>query len=343
MKNVVSVVVPVYNVEKYIDRCIKSIINQSYSNIEILLIDDGSTDKSSVICDKYAKKDSRIIVVHKDNEGLGLTRNCGIELAKGEYITFVDSDDYIEENTIFDAINVIRKDNSDVVMYGFNRVSSNNEIKEFVPNPRKNRYEYDEVLNELLPDYISEDPSEHISRNFTNSSCTCLFKTKLFKKSKVRYASERKIISEDTYMMINLFPYIKSVSIINHCYYNYCENLSSLSHSYRKDRFKALKIFYNCCVEVFDKNKYNEKVYERFNYLFLNYVFANLKTILNNNEIGFASKYCEVNEIIKDDLYRKIINNLDMKSEPIKRRIFYKLVILKQVLFCMLIIRIKYK
>ena len=95
MKKLLSVVVPVYNVEKYLDRCIKSIINQTYKNLEIILVDDGSVDTSGKICDKYAFKDKRINVIHKENEGLSEARNTGVKLSKGNYITFVDSDDIL--------------------------------------------------------------------------------------------------------------------------------------------------------------------------------------------------------------------------------------------------------
>ena len=94
----VSFIIPVYNVEKYLKKCIKSVLDQSYKNIEVLLIDDGSTDGSPKICDDYAKKDSRIKVFHKENEGLSATRNLGVKLSTGKYITFIDSDDTISED-----------------------------------------------------------------------------------------------------------------------------------------------------------------------------------------------------------------------------------------------------
>ena len=95
-----SIVVPIYNVEKYLDRCIKSIVSQTYGNLEILLVDDGSPDDCPRVCDEWAEKDSRIKVVHKLNAGLGYARNTGIENATGKYICFFDSDDYIEPDTI---------------------------------------------------------------------------------------------------------------------------------------------------------------------------------------------------------------------------------------------------
>ena len=93
MVEIVSVIVPIYNVEKYLDRCISSIINQTYKNLEIILVDDGSTDKSGAICDNYKIKDCRIKVIHKQNGGLGYARNSGLDVATGQYVTFIDGDD----------------------------------------------------------------------------------------------------------------------------------------------------------------------------------------------------------------------------------------------------------
>ena len=94
----ISIIVPIYNVELYLEKCIESIINQTYKDIEVILINDGSTDKSGIICDKYAKIDDRIIVLHKENGGVSSARNKGLDIAKGDYIAFVDPDDYIEPN-----------------------------------------------------------------------------------------------------------------------------------------------------------------------------------------------------------------------------------------------------
>lgn len=105
----VSIIVPIYNVEKYLDRCIQSILNQSYENLEIILVDDGSPDRSSEICDEYRKSDQRIIVVHKENGGLSDARNAGLILAKAKYIIFLDSDDYIEHTMVEDAVTVWKR------------------------------------------------------------------------------------------------------------------------------------------------------------------------------------------------------------------------------------------
>ena len=115
----ISIIVPVYNVEKYLNRCLDSIINQSFINFELILINDGSTDKSGKICDKYAQIDKRVRVIHKKNEGVSLTRNLGINIAKGDYITFIDSDDWIEQDFFKKAIEYIKENNVSILITGF--------------------------------------------------------------------------------------------------------------------------------------------------------------------------------------------------------------------------------
>ena len=112
MDDLISVILPVYNVEKYIDRCLESVLNQTYKNIEIILVDDGSKDNCPKICDEYAKKDNRVRVIHKTNGGLSDARNAGIKIAKGKYITLIDSDDYVEKDYVDFLYNLIQESNA---------------------------------------------------------------------------------------------------------------------------------------------------------------------------------------------------------------------------------------
>ena len=123
-----SVIVPVYNVEKYLRRCLDSILNQSLTDLELIVIDDGSPDTCSQICDEYANKDSRVIVVHQDNKGVSAARNKGLDLAKGEWITFVDSDDFLEENAYSILLEAAEKSDSDLAIMDFAYVDENNNV-----------------------------------------------------------------------------------------------------------------------------------------------------------------------------------------------------------------------
>ena len=120
----ISIIVPVFNVEKFLTRCLDSLINQnSYENYEIILIDDGSTDNSGKICDEYAEKFKKIKVIHKKNEGVSKARNLGINNAKGEYITFVDSDDFVENNMLINFHNIIKTKKDDLIFCGHNNIT----------------------------------------------------------------------------------------------------------------------------------------------------------------------------------------------------------------------------
>lgn len=142
MRNqVVSIIIPVYNVENYINRCLNSVLSQSYKLLEIILVDDGSTDSSGAICDDFAKKDSRIKILHKFNEGQGVARNCGLRIASGEYIMFVDSDDVIHHDMVLKMVDNLHKTNSEISICGRQRFST--ELCDFdSQNPIKDLYEY---------------------------------------------------------------------------------------------------------------------------------------------------------------------------------------------------------
>lgn len=123
----ISVIVPVYNVESYIRQCLDSIIGQTYPHLEIILIDDGSTDNSGIICDEYSQKDQRIIVIHKDNGGLSSARNAGLGIASGTYIAFVDSDDWLDRETYKVCQEcIIANGSPDIIMYGYKQITPNN-------------------------------------------------------------------------------------------------------------------------------------------------------------------------------------------------------------------------
>ena len=117
--DIISIIIPVYNIEKYLSKCLESIAIQSYQNLEILLIDDGSSDRSPEICDAYKKKDKRFCVIHKENGGLSSARNAGIEIASGKYLLFVDGDDYIDKDMVKILYKRIKQDKSDMAFCNY--------------------------------------------------------------------------------------------------------------------------------------------------------------------------------------------------------------------------------
>ena len=128
MEELISIIVPIYNVENYLEKCIDSILKQTYKNLEVILVDDGSPDESGSICDKYKEQDNRIVVIHKTNGGLSSARNAGLEIARGNYIGFCDSDDYLECDMLEKLYHVSKSNNADIVICDFNSVSEDGEI-----------------------------------------------------------------------------------------------------------------------------------------------------------------------------------------------------------------------
>lgn len=127
-EELVSVIIPIYNVEKYLKKSVESVINQTYSNLEIILVDDGSTDLSYKLCEELKNEDTRIVVIHKENGGLSDARNKGIDIATGKYLFFLDSDDYIEKNTIEILYNTLKTDGTDMVIFNFIKIFDTGEI-----------------------------------------------------------------------------------------------------------------------------------------------------------------------------------------------------------------------
>lgn len=277
-KGLVSIVVPIYNTEKYLDRCISSIVNQTYKNLEILLIDDGSPDNCPQMCDEWAKRDGRIRVIHKKNAGLGMARNTGIENATGEYICFFDSDDYVAEELIEKAYTHLKKECADVVLFGFSGVNpAEEETVTVIPTTQKSVYSQDEVQNVFLPDLLGRNTKTGEVTNLYMSACMCMISIELLTSTGWRFVSERDIISEDVFFLLGLYKYVKKAVIINEALYYYRENQVSVSHVYRADRYEKIKYFYNSCISLCKTCSYSAEVEQRCAEPYMAFTIAALK------------------------------------------------------------------
>lgn len=217
-KQKVSIVVPVYNVENYISRCINSLIKQSYKNLEIVLVDDGSTDSSGNICDEYKKIDSRIKVIHKKNGGLSDARNFGIDGCTGEYICFVDSDDWIEKEMIETLLNDIIDTDSDIAICGRYRAYDNEEkiVEKYKKYPNKNIFNNIDGLQYLMS-----------FCGYDMSVCDKMFKKDLFSKIRFPYG----LTCEDSFTTYKLFSLANKICYINKPFYNYFFRTNSITRN----------------------------------------------------------------------------------------------------------------
>ncbi|MDD9148995.1 MULTISPECIES: glycosyltransferase family 2 protein [unclassified Sporolactobacillus] len=217
MKPLISVVVPVFNVEKYLPRCIESIIRQSYKDLEILLVDDGSSDGSGRICDQYGKIDKRIKVIHKKNGGLSDARNVGIDLARGNYIGFVDSDDYIHEDMYLSLYDTIRLNGCDIAEVGYQTFFHDDDIKD--PD------DYSRV--------ILYTKQQAVIGAIVNHQCQTYVWNKLYKKelwNKVRFPKGK--LFEDEFTTYKIFNRSAKVAVLNKKMYYYFQREKSIAHTF---------------------------------------------------------------------------------------------------------------
>lgn len=241
--SLISIIVPVYNVSNYLDNCIKSIINQTYKNIEIILVDDGSTDDSSNICDKYLKKDKRIKVIHKSNGGLSSARNIGIVNSNGEYITFIDSDDYVEKEYVEVLYKNIIKYSSDISIGSHKVIYESGKIIY-----KSNNLEYSCTPKETLKNMLYDN-------GIDVSAWAKLYKRELFKS--IRYPEGR--LFEDAATTYKLIDKSKKISVNLKPIYNYTIRKDSITgESFTLKKLDLIKSTIEMCNYI--KKKYPDLI-----------------------------------------------------------------------------------
>lgn len=237
MKCLVSIIVPIYNVEKYLEKCVKSIIQQSYINIEIILVDDGSTDSSAAMCDFLSEANKRIIVIHKTNGGLSDARNVGIKAAKGDYLMFVDSDDYIELNMIDELVQYALNNRLDVLE--FNGIREYNTHKDLMHKGGMNKV--CEVMNGQ--NYMLSCIKHDI---FTAAAWLKFIKRELIINNGLYFKVGR--IHEDEIWSPQLMLKAQRVKYLDKTYYHYVMRMGSITHN--KDCDKNVIAYLNNCYEL---------------------------------------------------------------------------------------------
>lgn len=305
-----SIVLPIYNVEKYLNRCIDSILKQGFDDYEIILVDDGSKDSCGQLCDEWSVRNKKIRTIHKENAGLGYARNTGLNAAQGEYILFLDSDDYIRPGMLSKVHNAVCENDVDAVFFGFERIDKNGKsVLQLKPCPEKCLYtDKSEIMNQLLPDFIARNPYTGVSRNLRISAWNCCLNREFLIKNELKFVSERDYISEDVYFYIELFACLQKVSIMDDIFYCYCQNEGSLTFSYKKDRYERLKKFYQAVNEKANLLHYDGQVQLRLNESFIASVMGCLKMeVANCKEVGIRESYCRMKNISSDEyLYQAV-------------------------------------
>ena len=238
----ISVIIPLYNVEPYLARCLDSVVSQTYSNLEIILVDDGSSDKSGAICDSYAEKDSRVTVIHQENGGASSARNAALEIFSGDYVTFVDSDDWVDPRYCEILLERALEVASPLVQCNFYRA----EDDENKPLPIRFRGAYidltDQYRRECLYTIV-------LSHSINYYACGKLVRADVLKRHAIRWINTTEVFYEDRLFTLSLLSVVDRIDFVDDCLYYYCGRVGALSD---RSRHMILKGMVNTAVRYGD-------------------------------------------------------------------------------------------
>ena len=316
MKNtpLVSVIIPVYNVEQYLDQCVETVLGQTYSNLDIILVDDGSKDRSSKLCDDYAFQDSRVHVLHKENGGLISAWMAGVNIARGEYLAFVDSDDWIEKNMVEELVQYATGSSAEIICsnYIIEKTTKQQSIK-VRQSMKPGIYERDALERELFPSILGvEERRIHCSR------CMKLISKELIVNN-MQYVNSDVTMGEDLNIMFPAMLDAKRIVVMEEgFFYHYRFVDASMVHKYNAILYEKICILINALQRIIDKKISNPQ--EKNMYiegLKKEYIF--LLFIVLKNELRGPSK-----ELISR--IQKILNSAkqEMKLDGIRVRVYGK-------------------
>ena len=318
MNPLVSIIVPVYNVEEYLEECIESLRHQTLTNIEIILVDDGSTDLSGEICEQKKVLDKRIKVIHKKNEGLGLARNDGIKYAQGKFIGFVDSDDFVSMDMFKILYTNAIQNNADASFCKKIRFIDSKNIEKVKDLDECEVYDREDMPNYLLK-RIGMPPESSIDTLYQSSVWLGIYTKEILNKYNISFVSERKYISEDIIFNIEFFSHCRKVVHCNRHLYYYRYNPNSLTKKYKKDRFdkniKMYKKMEDMLKKMFFREKYKKNI-DR--YLIVYARIACMQEVEFLRENGFIVARRNIKKICQNNILQNVLLEYPIYKLPKK-------------------------
>lgn len=325
LEDLISIVVPIYNVDKYLNQCIDSLINQTYKNLEIILVNDGSVDNCPKICDEYAAKDNRVKVIHKVNGGISDARNKGIIASTGEYMMFVDSDDWIELDTCELLLENIKSNKSDISMCSYVREFNKKSLPKIIFN-RDMVFDESECKN--IYRRLFGLTGEQLS-NPENADSICpvwmkLYKSSLIKGNNILFKDIKNIGTyEDGIFNIYVFKYVKKASFINKYLYHYRKtNEESITSKYKENLLIQWVNLFQIMSNYIDENKLDDSFREALNNrIALSILGLGINICLSDKNMLYKIK--EIKKIINIPMFKKSYKHLILKNFPIHWKVFY--------------------
>lgn len=323
-KPLLSIIVPVYKVELYIKKCIDSILTQSFRDFELILIDDGSPDECPEICDSYAKQDNRVTVIHKPNGGLQSAWISGFRISRGEYIGFVDSDDWIEPEMFTDMMTTIMTNNADIVQCGFKRIRQN-KVSEFSKPEATEVVEKQEIISRLVPQILTF--WSYYDELIFPSRCNKLFKRNLINDN-IQYCDSRISMGEDLNITLPALLDAQRIVCLDKSYYYYRDNENSITQGYKENYWSQNLLLFAAISEIAKRKnvEISEYINSYFNYLTISAIYNESKTNQSYfNEMKTIYKISQENPG-HSSLSTFKSSNLDLTSKTIYHLLRFKLI-----------------
>lgn len=316
-----SIIIPVYNVKDWLSRCLDSILSDSCGDMELILVDDGSTDGSSEICDWYASSYSNIRVIHKVNGGLSSARNAGLEQASGEWISFIDSDDWVDRDTFLSIKSLLNQMGTkpDLLKFGYKKIF-NDVTRDYIPCIPEGKYGREDIISDFLPvAFGSGRISDSTVNSFILSSCAHIYRHDFLNRTDVRFVSEREIGSEDFLFLFSLYMKASCVYVTHSTWYNYDTREGSLTRRYRKDLFTQYKALCSMIARELENEKLDKQLAYDFKVFYIGMMYICVMNECTSSETRIK-QVSKVRKILKDHALKSYLRHLglhDSKSRVI--------------------------
>lgn len=321
----VSIIVPIYNVEKHLDRCMQSLLHQTLREIELILVDDGSPDRCPELCDEYARQDSRIKVIHQKNGGLGFARNSGLEIATGEYVAFCDSDDFVERNMYASLYEEAKASDADVVFSNFFIETRKGQWIENKEVSERTEWRGKEIEAFML-DMVASAPYMKQERRYQMSVWHSIYRRSIIEDHAIRFYSEREVLSEDFPFQMEYLKHAQKVVYIPQAFYHYCSNGGSLTHSFNPDKFGRVKVLYDIMAEQLKDIEGSQKRLDRF---YIGYMRTRTIELATSDT---AQKCKVLKEALQQSSLAEIKKRYPYKCLSLYQRLFYWLSVNKRTI-----------
>lgn len=319
----VSVIIPIYNVEPYLHECVDSVLAQTYKNIEVLLVDDGSPDGCPTLCDDYAKKDARVRAIHKENGGLSSARECGLWNANGEYILVVDGDDSIDADTVEECLGFAERHGADCVMFGYVREYPTNSFEThlFDGDLVCDCEESEKLIHRRIVGPVGEELREPHKVDSFSAMCMKLYKTEAARRGRI--VSERRVgTSEDT--VFNLYALDGCrIAYLDRCFYHYRKtHAASITARYKSDLAEKWDVLYDVISDYISSHARREEYTEPFyNRVACGMIGLGLNETADGASCGTVSH--RLRRILERPLYREAFSRIDTSYCGARWKLFF--------------------